>query len=95
MVRRSSRPTRPGEFAGDRGGDDGAALFACGEATEPSTQPDLGGPGAGYDLGSEAFVAAVEFGTDPAFFDTGQQMRERGLGAGVVKGCSGVVKGCY
>lgn len=30
-------PHEPGELAGDGGGDDGATVFACGEAPEPST----------------------------------------------------------
>src|SRR5438128_1447820 len=40
-------PYEPGEFAGNRGGDDGAAVFARREALEPSTQSDLASPGTG------------------------------------------------
>ena len=39
-------PHEPGEFAGDGGGHDGAAVFARREVTAPPTQPDLRSPGA-------------------------------------------------
>ena len=55
-------PDEPGEFAGDRRGDGGLGLFAGSEVTEPSTQPELGGPRPGGHGRVDALLAATQVG---------------------------------
>ena len=59
------RPEETGEFSGHRGGHDGAAVFAGGQAAEAAAQTHLGCPRASHHLGRQPLVSAVELGSDP------------------------------
>jgi hypothetical protein len=58
------RPEEPGEFSGDSRRDNGSAVLADGEAPEPAAEAELGSPGAGQNVGWQAFLAALKSGAD-------------------------------
>lgn len=58
------RPEEPGEFSGDSRSDNCSAVLAGSEAPEPAAEADLGGPGAGQNVGRQPFLPALKSGAD-------------------------------
>jgi hypothetical protein len=54
-------PQEAGQFAGDCDDHQLLGVLAGVQAAEPSTQPQLGGPGPGDGLGWQALLAAAQF----------------------------------
>ena len=75
MSCRQFGPHEPGELAGDRGGDGGLGLFAGGQMTQPSTQPQLRSPRPGGHGRVDALLAAAQGAC--VEIDTSRRLRAR------------------